>query len=589
MLRPKPPAPAVKIPLARYWALLSVYLRGQRRLFVILVLVLLASIASTLVIPQITREFVDGAQQRAELSTLIWLAAGFLLAAILTQGLRIGATWLGELVAWTATNQLRVDLARHCLNLDMEFHKSRTPGEMIERLDEDVTMLARFFSQLVVMVAGNLILLVGIIALYLREDLWLGATFAIFSLVSLTLLNSVREIAMPFEVKRRQVLADLFGFLEERLSGTEDIRANGAVKYTINGLYRIQANLQVVWKEVQLRFWVLSTLSRAVTGVGYCLALVSSFVLFEADTITIGTAFLVVQYMHQLAMPLQQLSSQVEQLQGVGASIERITELLDEKSSQVPGTEVAQEKGSIAFEHVRFGYDANTPVLRDVSFKLEPGRVMGLLGRTGSGKSTIARLVFRLYDADAGTVRVCGQPVEELAADSLSSQVTMVTQDVQLFAASVRDNLTFFDDSIDDAALIEVLHRVELSHWFSRLSDGLDTRLESGGRSMSAGEAQLLAFARVFLKDPSVVILDEASSRLDPATEQKIENAVDKLLEDRAAIIIAHRLATVQRADDILILEDGLVGEYGDRIALLDDPNSKLAQLMKKGFEDVLV
>lgn len=580
----------MNIPLARYWSILSEYLEGQRVLFGTLVVVLCSSIGFTLVIPQITRLFVDGAAEGVELSELIWLAVLFIGAAFLAQLLTIGATWVGEVVAWNATNKLRAALAEHCLGLDMAFHKGRTPGEMIQRLDEDVTALARFFSQMVITVGGNLLLLIGIVVMFLRENVWLGIAFGCFSLVSIGVLNALREIAVPHEVKRREVLAELFGFLEERLAGTEDIRANGAVGHVLRGLFRIQSDLLVFWREVQLRYWALGTVSRGIIIFGYCIALVAGFTLYNDDAITIGTAFLIVQYMTILSRPLMQLSSQVQQLQGVGASVERIAELVDEQSSLVEGTrQLPQDApGQVAFERVTFGYEPDDPVLHDVSFDLAPGTVMGLLGRTGSGKTTLARLVFRLYDVQAGVVTVAGEDVRGLTAASLGGAVAMVTQDVQIFAASVRDNLTFFNRTLSDEQLLAVLNRVELGQWFERLPEGLETRLESGGASMSAGEAQLLAFARVFLADPRVVILDEASSRLDPATEAKVERALDELLRDRTAIIIAHRLATVARADDILILEAGRVVEYGARQHLVADPHSRFSQLLKVGLEDVL-
>ena len=167
--------------------------------------------------------------------------------------------------------------------------------------------------------------------------------------------------------------------------------------------------------------------------------------------------------------------------------------------------------------------------------------------------------------------------------------MALVTQDVQLFQATVRDNLTFFDRTISDDRIQTVIEQLELSEWYASLTDGLDTKLETGGRGLSAGEAQLLAFTRVFLRDPGLVILDEASSRLDPATEQLIERAVGKLLQERTAIIIAHRLGTVQRADDIMILRDGQTVEYGNRVALTAAPDSRFAHLLRTGMEEVLV
>jgi ATP-binding cassette subfamily B protein len=232
-------------------------------------------------------------------------------------------------------------------------------------------------------------------------------------------------------------------------------------------------------------------------------------------------------------------------------------------------------------------------VLRNISFQLAPGRVLGLLGRTGSGKTTLTRLLFRLYDTDQGSILLGVDggghaDLRDLPVQVLRRKVGMVTQNIQLFHATVRENLTFFDDTISDEAIHQAIRDLGLSGWFDSLPNGLDTELESGGGGLSAGEAQLLAFTRIFLRNPGLVILDEATSRLDPATEHLIVQAVNRLVKDRTAIIVAHRLGTVQRADDILILEDGRVIEYGTRASLVEDPSSRFANLLRTGLEEVL-
>jgi len=241
----------------------------------------------------------------------------------------------------------------------------------------------------------------------------------------------------------------------------------------------------------------------------------------------------------------------------------------------------------VELDGVSFGYDAEL-VLRDVSVRIEPGRVLGILGRTGSGKTTLARLLVRFYDPTSGAVRLGGVDLRDAALDSVRSHATLVSQDVQLFSASIRDNLTLFDRRIDDSQLTDVLARVGLGSWLRAQpgTDPLGAEMTSGG--LSAGEAQLLAFARVFLRDPGLVVLDEASSRLDPVTERHVERAIDALLANRTAIVIAHRLATVDRCDEILMLEDGRVAEYGSRAALASDPGSRFAQLLRIGLEPVL-
>jgi ABC-type multidrug transport system fused ATPase/permease subunit len=252
-----------------------------------------------------------------------------------------------------------------------------------------------------------------------------------------------------------------------------------------------------------------------------------------------------------------------------------------------------QDSESLETQQRPEGEDEKDLVLRDVSFHLKPGRVVGLLGRTGSGKTTLTRLVFRLYDPDLGSITLGAEDgmvdVRRTQVQELRRRIGMVTQNIQLFHATVRENLTFFDDSIPDARILEAVSDLGLDDWFKALPNGLDTELESGGGGLSAGEAQLLAFTRIFLRDPGLIILDEATSRLDPATESLIERAVDKLVRNRSAIIVAHRLGTVQRADDILILENGRTIEYGERAHLAEDPSSRFYHLLETGLEEVLV
>lgn len=220
---------------------------------------------------------------------------------------------------------------------------------------------------------------------------------------------------------------------------------------------------------------------------------------------------------------------------------------------------------------------------------MEPGRVLGLLGRTGSGKTTLTRLLLRLYDPQAGTIRLGGEDLRRVGLRDLRRHVGMVTQEVQLFQATLRENLTLFNPHIPDGKILDVLDDLGLGEWCRALPEGLDTRLAADGAGLSAGQAQLLAFTRVYLKDPGLVILDEASSRLDPATEQLLERAVDRLLLGRTGLVIAHRLGTVQRADEIMILEDGCMVELGQRERLARDPASRFYHLLQTGLEEVLV
>jgi ABC-type multidrug transport system fused ATPase/permease subunit len=580
----------LKLPFRQYWDLLARYIRPQSGRFTLLSVLLLSSIGMQLINPQIMRFFIDTTQTNRETSTLVIAAVIFILVAITQAVVGVSATYVGENVAWTATNALRAEMAAHCLNLDMSYHNNVSPGELIERIDGDVAELANFFSQMVIRVLGNIVLLLGILVVLLFEDWRVGLAFSVFSIVTLLALNAVRGIAIPFQKKFREAIADLFGYLEEHLAGTEDIRSSGAVDFVIRGIYKLSVEVLRYWRASSRRFIIVRFVAGVMMTLGVGISLVAGFYLFGAGLVSLGTVYLIVTYTNLLRRPIRELTQQVENLQNIGAATERLIELrsIQPKILDGQGKSIPPGALSLAFENVHFSYKDGEQVLEKIDFQLEPGTVIGLLGRTGSGKTTLARLIFRLYDPTHGHISLGGTRLTETHLTALRGRVALVTQDVQLFQATIRDNITFFDASIADERILAVIEQLGLSEWLRKQPNGLDTRLESGGRSISAGEAQLLAFTRIFLRDPGLVILDEASSRLDPATEQLIERAIDQLLKNRTAIIIAHRLGTLHRTNRIMILEDGCVVEQGERERLAADPNTRFHSLLRTGLEEVL-
>jgi len=581
----------MNLPFKAYWDLLSQHIRPQKGRFILLSILLLGSIGLRIFAPQIMRSFIDSALAGGALQTLTWTALVFIAVALLQQVIAVSVTYLGENVAWTATNDLRAELAWHALNLDMRFHNDHTPGELIERIDGDVTELATFFSQFALNLVSNGLLLIGVLAALFREDWRAGLVFTVFSFAVILILGRLKDIAVPHQKARRQAEAELYGFLEEQLAGTEDIRSSGAVDYSIRELFRHQGIILTHNRRAHFKRWIIENAMGLALTTGTLLAIASGYWLFTAGLVTIGTVYLFVHYINLLEEPFWAMTHEIESFQTIGACVERLTEFRNFKAEVADGPGVDMSAGSLAlaFKDVTFSYNGSDSVLSGLSFQLKPGSVLGLLGRTGSGKTTLARLIFRLYDPKSGYITINGADLRALHLETLRRSIAIVTQDVQLFRASIRDNLTFFDRSIPDEKILATLDELELGDWYRSLPKGLDTQLDTGSRSLSAGEAQLLAFTRVFLRDPDLVILDEASSRLDPATEQRLERAVDKLLQNRTAIIIAHRLGTVHRADEIMILESGRVSEYGDRKQLAADTNSRFYQLLQTGLEEVLV
>ncbi|MEZ4870503.1 MAG: ABC transporter ATP-binding protein [Caldilineaceae bacterium] len=565
--------------------LLFTYLKPYRRQVILLWLALLATIATQLINPQMIRRFLDAAENGSALTVLFGAAGLFLAIALLEQALGLATTYLSTDVGWLATNQLREDVVRHCLRLDRTFHKAHPPGQLIERIDGDIHDLRNFFSRLALNLLNNLLLMMGVLVLLWWEEWRIGLAVTLIAGAGLVAVDWLRRGAVPHWQRARQATAELYGYLEERLHGTEDIRANGAVAYTMRGLL---AQIQQLYAAVLgTRVYNVGGLMAPILVFG--LAYVAIFLIGDRmqqqGSMSIGTVYLVIHYLGLLSGPLWEIVNEVRDLQTAGASVGRVQELLqttspieDRGRAHLPGGPLA-----VSFEQVSVRYDAEREwALQRVTFHLAAGEVLGLLGRTGSGKTTLTRLLLRLLEPTRGAIRLGddGVPVGDLPLATLRHQVGMVTQEVQLLQASVRDNLTFFDPTVADEKLWAIAQQLGLADWLATLPAGLETLVGAGGQGLSAGQSQLLAFLRIGLQDPGLVILDEPSSRLDPVTERLLDQAIGRLLVGRTGIIIAHRLETVQRVDKIMVLAEGRMVEFGERTTLMGQDGSHFATLL---------
>ena len=599
-----------------HFKLFSTYLAPHRGRAFLLALLVLGGITLQLINPQIIRYVLDQAERGATQRQLLLAASLFIAFGLLQAGVTLASAWLGTDLSWSVMNNLRADLALHCLRLDMGFHNSHTPGELLERVDGDVNGLSGFFSQLVIQMIASLLLVVGVILLLFREDWRMGLAAALYAGVVLIFLQIIQGRAIPLWQRARTTEADLSSLLEERLSGREDMRANGGEGHVLRRLAQAQGARFRAYYPARMADVITFSGTQLLLAVATVLALGIGILLYRSGQITIGTIYLITYYITLLQEPLNDFRRLMHEMQAASASIQRVGELFARQSAipqQPGGTQGSLPPNALPvdFSGVSFHYGSHSAnrngasadgatgdgdevlaappsVLDDISFSLAPNRVLGLLGRTGSGKTTLTRLLVRLYDPTGGTIRLGGAQLQGVALGELRMRVGMVTQEVQLFQGSLRDNVTLFNRSIKDATILDALQELGLWSWYTAQPDGLDTLLQAGSGGLSAGEAQLLAFVRIFLKDPGLVILDEASSRLDPVTEQLLERAIDRLLRGRTAIVIAHRLETVERADEILILENGRLLEHGERIALRDNPDSRFAHLLRGGLHETL-
>jgi ABC-type multidrug transport system fused ATPase/permease subunit len=569
--------------------LLATYLSPELLRLARLGVVLMTGIGLQLANPLIAAAFINGAEGGRPTGQLVRLALLFIGVALLTQLAAVAETYAADDLGWHTTNALRVDLTRRALDLGAAFHSDYSPGQLVERVDGDVTAVATFFSRFIVQVVGNALFLLGVLLVMFFLDWRIGLLLAVVAGMAAVVMTRTGGFVGARAKEARIAVGNLTGFLEERLSGMVDIKSNGGDDHAIHGLQRQMADRFVRTRASVLAASTFSAGVSLVFVIGTAAALALSAALHRGGGLSLGATFAVFRYTVMLRVPLEQLSRQMNNLQRATGAIVRIRQLLDARPAVMsgPGAELGDRPLTVEFDHVSFAY-ATEPVLQEVSFRVAAGEVLGLAGRTGSGKTTISRLLLHLYDPTAGTVQVGGVDVRQTTLDELRRSIAVVTQHVDLFEGTIRDNVTIFDDSVRDDRLREVFSVLGLDRWLNARPAGLDTQLGTFGEGLSAGEAQLVALARVFLADPGVVILDEASSRLDPDTERLLDAAIARLLKGRTGLIIAHRLVTLDRADSILILEGGRVVESGPRSELLADHSSRFSQLQRVGFQEAL-
>ncbi len=567
------------------------YLAPRRGMVMLMIITMLCNAGAQLVLPRLIASFIDGAAAHLPSVVMGGIAITFLIVALASQVTAALGKYMATDLGMRATNALRSDALSHVLAQDIGWHNATTPGALIERIDGDAARLNIFLSHMLPTLLVNALLIAGTLAALFWIDWRAGALGLAYMPTVWLVVRVIRPHSARLFNREREQSARLFGFIEEHLAGTEDVRANGAVAHVMRRFFIASRP----WASAMARAQIVGSLSWLSPAMIYSVVLAAMLALgvwlIGAGAITLGSLVALYRYTFLLSQPLNEIGRQVTELLEASASAARLNELMAQTPTLAESGTRILPGGALALDvnRVSFAYaDAKDHVLRDISLHLAPQRVLGLLGRTGSGKTTLTRLIARLYDASAGEIRLNGQPIAGIATANLRARVTVVTQEVQVFSATARENITLFDPKIGDARIWSALDQVGLREWAEALPRGLDTPLAAGGSGVSAGQAQLLAFARAFLRDPGLVILDEASSRLDPATEQRLERAIDALLRGRTAIVIAHRLKTVQRASDILVLEDGAAAEYGERAALAADPSSRYYALLNYGAEEVL-
>lgn len=532
--------------------------------------------------------FIDDAASGATATRLLWVAGIYVAVGIGRQLMAVVVAWTAADLAWTVTNELRSDLTRHVLSLDLGFHRRTSPGELVSRVDGDVTALSEFIAHFAAKAIAAAVTLVGIVVVVLAQDWRIGAGFALYLTIAVGTMYVLRNQAVDEAAMEQAAMGRLLGEVEERLTGADDLRGNGGGSHAVATFQHASARLLRAMLQREKQAVLLWVASNAVFVFGGIAILAADAALLSRGSITLGTAYVVFQYTQILREPLGQLADETERVQRAAGGMVRTIQLMAERSAIADDGTGSLPAGplSLRLDDVSFTYDDEddaAPVLEQLRLDLSAGTTIGVLGRTGSGKTTLARLLLRLVDPTQGVVRMGDTDISAVPLHELRARTGVVSQDVHLFAASIRDNLVLFDDTVSDSRVRAALDQLGLLDWVEAMPDGLDTVLGPAGSGLSAGEGQLVALTRLFLREPDLILLDEASSRVDPLTEQRVTRAVDRLVRGRTAVIIAHRLSTVERLDQIVILEAGRIVEHGSQADLRADPSTRYARLLATG------
>ena len=569
---------------SRYLALVRAHTRGRRGMFMVVVAALVAGAGVQVASPLVVRAFLDLAQAGAALERLLRVAVLFICVALAGSALDIVRSHAGTVLAWQAMNSLRRTLFRHTVDLGHSFFGRSSPGTLLERIDGDVAKLGRLLSDLLMELVANLLMTAGVIVVLLFEDWRVGVAVAAFAVVGALVVDRVRALGVPRFIRSRAASAAFFGRLGEWLTATEELRPLGGQRYIRASLERVLAHWLPREVAAEIAGHAMSLVNTLLFIGGMAVGLSVAAGLYRAGLLTLGTVWLVYRYSELIRGPLSALRAEMQQLQQAQASLVRIDELLAESNAAHDGAaRLPAAACSLEFDRVRFSYVAGAPVLREVSFALAAGTVLGLVGSTGSGKSTIARLLARMIELQAGDVRLGGVSVRELASRHLRQRVAMLPQETQIIPGSLRDNVALFDDAVSAAAVAGTFQRLGAGTWLRELADGVDTAIGPGGRELSSGERQLVAIARILLRDPSLVILDEPAARIDPATEALVRGALAQLLHGRTGLIIAHRRSTLDLVDSIALLERGNIVERSAWADLVAGAESRIKAFIEHG------
>lgn len=552
---------------------LIAYMKPYAHWVIFALLLVLGLTAFDLYRPMLVGDAIDTFGANGDYDVIIATAIKYAVVLALSFAFNIAQTWILQKTGQNIILQMRKDLYRHIQSLGSRYFDITPVGKLVTRVTNDVEALNEMYSGILVQLFRNIVKIVGLAGVMLVLDVRLAAiSFVLMPLViGLTVL--CQKIARNIYRLYRTRLTDINTFLSEHLSGMKIIQIFGRQERKFEEFHDKNTKLYKAFYREMLMYAVFRPLIYILSILSLMIVLwFGSRNVFD-EIISVGTLYIFSNYIRSFFDPIQELAEQFSTLQSSIASAEKIFTVMDEEEF-IPEVENPKQPdkiiGKIEFDHVWFAYDGENYVLKDVSFVINPGEKVAFVGATGAGKSSILNLIGRYYDIQKGHIYIDGIDIRQLSKKQLRSAIGQMQQDVFIFEGDVAYNIRLNDDDITDAQVKAAAEYVNASHFIEKLPQGYHEPVTERGATFSAGERQLLSFARTLAHNPSILVMDEATANIDTETEILIQEALEKLMDGRTTIMVAHRLSTIQHADCIMVMHKGRICERGTHRELLE-------------------
>lgn len=552
---------------------LIAYMKPYAHWVIFALLLVLGLTAFDLYRPMLVGDAIDTFGANGDYDVIIATAIKYAVVLALSFAFNIAQTWILQKTGQNIILQMRKDLYRHIQSLGSRYFDITPVGKLVTRVTNDVEALNEMYSGILVQLFRNIVKIVGLAGVMLVIDVRLAViSFVLMPLViGLTVL--CQKIARNIYRLYRTRLTDINTFLSEHLSGMKIIQIFGRQERKFEEFHDKNTKLYKAFYREMLMYAVFRPLIYILSILSLMIVLwFGSRNVFD-EIISVGTLYIFSNYIRSFFDPIQELAEQFSTLQSSIASAEKIFTVMDE-TEFIPEAANPKEPdkiiGKIEFDHVWFAYDGENYVLKDVSFVINPGEKVAFVGATGAGKSSILNLIGRYYDIQKGHIYIDGIDIRQLSKKQLRSAIGQMQQDVFIFEGDVAYNIRLNDDDITDAQVKEAAEYVNASHFIEKLPQGYHEPVTERGATFSAGERQLLSFARTLAHNPSILVMDEATANIDTETEILIQEALEKLMDGRTTIMVAHRLSTIQHADCIMVMHKGRICERGTHRELLE-------------------